>query len=191
MSIDRLGDGNSTHPDPITQLQIFLEEAVLHRLVLASNSGATIAGNAFSKVIFVGHSYGSILGGYIAADYPSDFAAMILTGFGDNVAPAAAGINQTVLYPASKYARRFTGLPLGYMIMPSRDGRRNYFYGPPSSFDQRILLVEFNTEDDLGLGEVFSLGAGLKTASAYWTNLHNYWRGGRCLLLQCSVCNSI
>lgn len=53
------------------------------------------------------------------------------------------------------------------MSMSSKDGRRSYFYGPPSSFDQRLFLLNFNTEDDLGLGRIFSLGAGLKTASAY------------------------
>ncbi len=167
LSIDRLGCGNSTHPDPITQLQIFLEEALLHQLALALRSGAAIAGKAFEKIIFVGHSYGSILGDYIAADYPSDIAAFILTGFGNSVAPAASGINQTVLYPASKSAPRFAGLPLGYMVMSSEDGRRAYFYGPPSSFDQGLFLLDFNTEDDVGLGEIFSLGTGLKTASAF------------------------
>lgn len=126
-----------------------------------------IAGKALSKVIFVGHSHGPILGGCMAADCPSDFAAIILTGFGNSVAPTAASVNQTTLYPASKYAPRVAGLWLGYMSMSSKDGRRSYFYGPPSSFDQRLFLLNFNTEDDLGLGRIFSLGVGLKTASAY------------------------
>ena len=167
LSIDRLGDGDSTHPEPITELQINLEEAVLHQLVLALKSGTAIVGQTFTNVIFVGHSYGSILGEYIAADYPSDIAAFMLTGFGSCLACAAAGLNQTILYPASEFSPRFSGLPLPYMVMSSEEGRRSYFYGPLGSYDEQLFLLDFQNEDDVGLGEIFSLNGGLKTASAY------------------------
>ena len=167
LSVDRLGAGNSTQPDPINQLQINLEESVLHQLVLGLKSGAAIPGTALTKVIFVGHSYGSVLGNYLAADYPSDFTALILTGFGNNLAYAADGLNATLLTPASNVASRFSRLPPSYMVMSSQDGRRTYFYGTPGSFDEQLFQQDFATKDKIGLGEVFSLRGGLKTASPY------------------------
>ena len=42
--IDRIGVGNSTHPDPILQTQVNLEEAVSHELVLMLKAGTAVPG---------------------------------------------------------------------------------------------------------------------------------------------------
>ena len=118
LSINRLGAGNPTHPDPVTLLQTNLHEDVLHKLVLALKSGAVVPGKSFREVIYVGHPYDSTIGEGIAVDYPSYITAFILTGFGTScasVAPAAAGINQTTSYPASEYWPRFAVLQPGYV----------------------------------------------------------------------------
>ena len=140
---------------------------MLHQLVLELNSGAAITGEKFTKVIFVGHSYGSVLGNYLAVDHPSDFVILILTGFGNNLAYAADGLNATLLTPASSFAPRFSGLSPGYMVISSQNGRRTYFYGPPGSFDEQLFQLDFPTQDEIGLREAFSLSGGLRTASSY------------------------
>ena len=44
LAIDRIGVGNSAHPDPILQLQVPLEEAVSHELVLMLKAGTAVPG---------------------------------------------------------------------------------------------------------------------------------------------------
>lgn len=44
LAIDRIGVGNSTHPDPILQQQVNLEEAVSHQLVTMLKAGTAVPG---------------------------------------------------------------------------------------------------------------------------------------------------
>ncbi|MCJ1362775.1 hypothetical protein MMC16_001881 [Acarospora aff. strigata] len=185
LAIDRIGNGNSTHPDPVLVTQMNLEEAVLHQLVLKLKSGAghsifctaraktsqlgqAVPGRTFSRVVFVGHSYGSILGNMMATTHPTDIAAYILTGYGVSVIPVAAGLPQTVPFPAALYsATRFAGFALGYLATSSQIGRRNYLWGADGSYDQAVFLRDFTGEDVVGVGEILSITAGLKAAPAY------------------------
>ena len=167
LSIDRVGNGNSTHPDPILVTQMNLEEAILHQLVLKLKSGQVVPGRSFSRVIYIGHSYGSVLGNEMATNHPSDIAAYVLTGYGVSVAPVTAGLPQTMPYPAALYSSRFAALPLGYLTFSSQTGRRNYLWGGGESYDQAIFLQDFNNQDVTGFGELLSITAGLKAAPAY------------------------
>ena len=112
-------------------------------------------------------THGSILGDYIAADYPSAITGFILSGFGNSMAYAPANLNQTILYPTAKYSPGFSRLPLSYMVTSSQDRWRSSFYNSPNSFVQQLFLLDFNDENDLGFGGIFSLGRGLRTALAY------------------------
>ncbi|MCJ1224190.1 hypothetical protein MMC12_000834 [Toensbergia leucococca] len=164
LAIDRIGVGNSAHPDPILQLQVPLEEAVSHELVLMLKAGTAVPDRKFNKVIFVGHSYGSVLGNAQATNHPGDIAAFILTGFGVSAIPVAAGLPQVVPISAELYAPRFAGFPPGYLAFSSESGRRSYLWGKPGSFNESVFETDFNNEDDVGLGELLSIAGGLKLA---------------------------
>jgi len=167
LSIDRVGNGNSTHPDPVLVTQMNLEEAILHQLVLKLKSGGAVPGRSFTRVVFVGHSYGSVLGNDMATNHPGDIAAYVLTGYGVSVVPVAAGLPQTLLLPAALFSARFAGLPTGYLVTSSPTGRRNYLWGADESYEQDIFLLDYNHEDVTGLGELLSITAGLKEAPSY------------------------
>ena len=47
LSIDRIGVGNSTRPDPILQQQLNLEEAVSHQLVTMLKAGTAVPGKHY------------------------------------------------------------------------------------------------------------------------------------------------
>lgn len=166
LAIDRIGVGNSTHPDPILQQQVNLEEAVSHQLVTMLKAGTAVPGKTFNRIIFVGHSYGSILGNAQATNHPGDISAFILTGYGVSIIPVAADLPQTVPFPAALYAPRFAGFAPGYLVTSSEAGRRAYLWGKPGSFDEGIFEKDYDDEDVVGLGELLSIDGGLKEAPA-------------------------
>lgn len=123
-------------------------------------------GKKFNRIIFVGHSYGSVLGNAQATNHPSDISAFILTGFGVSIIPVALGLPQTVPFPASLYSPRFAGYPPGFLVTSSDFGRRTYLWGKAGSYDEEIFELDYNDEDVVGLGELLSIDAGLKEAPA-------------------------
>lgn len=50
--IDRIGVGNSTHPDPILQQQVNLEEAVSHQLVTMLKAGTAVPGTSHHPISY-------------------------------------------------------------------------------------------------------------------------------------------
>jgi len=163
--IDRIGVGETTpRPDPIVQEQVNLEEAVNHELVMMLKAGTAVPGRTFNRIIYVGHSYGSILGNAQATNHPTDISAFILTGFGVSIIPVAADLPQTAPFPAELYSTRFAGYQPGYLVTSSEPGRRGYLWGKPGSYDEAIFELDYNQEDVVGLGELLSIGGGLKEA---------------------------
>ena len=116
VAYNRLGVGNSDHPDPIQVVQSFVDLEIQHGLVALIHSGKLGSGQ-FKKVVGVGHSYGSIVQLGQTAKYPGDVDAAVLTGFVDGLGdlptsiltsnPAIANINGPT---------RFKGLPNGYLV---------------------------------------------------------------------------
>ncbi|KAG8745167.1 hypothetical protein FRC10_008620 [Ceratobasidium sp. 414] len=73
---DRLGVGQSDKPDGLSEVQAATEVEVLHQLI--QNLRST---GKYSKVVGIGHSFGSIQLTGIANKYPGDLEAVILTGY--------------------------------------------------------------------------------------------------------------
>lgn len=93
LAIDRPGHGkNLKHqqPDPVRDLQLELNVEVLHSLITAIRSNSKSLGRNFDKVVYVGHSYGALMGNPLARQYPSDLNALILTAYGNSPSPPIA-----------------------------------------------------------------------------------------------------
>ena len=98
LSFDRLGVGNSSHGEPLNEIQSFLEveaTAALTRMLRNGTfPGAT--NQTFAKVVHVGHSFGSAQTYSLVNKYPELSDGIILTGFSMNssfVGLFAAGNN--------------------------------------------------------------------------------------------------
>lgn len=98
LSYDRLGVGNSSHGEPINEIQSFLEVQALRAIttMLRQGSFPTISHAFGAHIVHVGHSFGSAQTYSFANMYPNETSAIILTGFSMNasfVPLFAAGAN--------------------------------------------------------------------------------------------------
>ena len=85
LSIDRLGVGNSSIADPLDVIQAPAETSAIYELTMMLRK-ATLPSvpHAFTKVVHVGHSFGSALSYNLAASYPGASDGLILTGYSSN-----------------------------------------------------------------------------------------------------------
>ncbi|KAI4146251.1 MAG: hypothetical protein L6R39_003524 [Caloplaca ligustica] len=85
LSIDRLGEGNSSKADPLSVLQAPAEMSAVYELTMMLRNGTLPnVPHAFSKIVHVGHSFGSALSYLLAVMYPTASDGLILTGFSQN-----------------------------------------------------------------------------------------------------------
>ncbi len=141
--IDRIGDGNSSHP-PSSEVTLTAGAVALHDAVTALRTGA-VDGHAFQHVIMVGHSLGS-LEAWIEAGTYHDVDAVIITGALHALNPDAATLVATDFYPAvddPKFAG--SGLDDGYLTtVPGT--RESLFYDPATANPAVVALDEANKD---------------------------------------------
>ncbi|KAL8760291.1 MAG: hypothetical protein Q9184_003386 [Pyrenodesmia sp. 2 TL-2023] len=163
---DRLGVGQSDHPDPIQQVQTFLEVEILHGLATLFRA-KKIDGHGLTNIIGVGHSFGSILQVGANSKYPKDFDGVVLTAFTNTLSnlpytvlannPAIAALNQP---------SRFGQLPYGYLVHNDAIAIQEVYFRYPY-FDSTIFQNQVDRKDTYTLGEVFTNGGVLTPATEY------------------------
>jgi pimeloyl-ACP methyl ester carboxylesterase len=157
LSIDRLGYANSSHPDPVLEVQVPAQVEVHHDIITKLRNG-DIGGRKFSKVAYIGHSFGSVLGNSHSSTYPNDVDALILTGYTKFIKPTLPGIAVTPLaLPAVLVSSRYSDLDLGYMAMSYDAGRVSLlFTNDESEWPQEIIPLDRSTQDTVTVGEFIS-----------------------------------
>lgn len=82
LTFDRLGIANSSHGEPLNEIQSFLEVAATVQLTQMLRNGTFPGVNhTFSKVVHVGHSFGSAHTYSLANMHPNLTDGIVLTGF--------------------------------------------------------------------------------------------------------------
>ena len=116
LAYNRLGVGESDHPDPLQVVQSYPDVEILHGIVGLLKTGK-LGTKAFKSVIGVGHSYGSIVQLAQTAKYPQDVAAAVLTGFVNNVVnlPFTVAANNPAIASINDPAK-FGNLHNGYVV---------------------------------------------------------------------------
>lgn len=157
-SYDRLGVGGSAKPDPIEIVQSPLQVSIAHSLISMLRSGA-IASTKFSKIVGVGHSFGSIQINAITKDYPADLDGAVLTGFSTNMMGLPAFLSGLNLDIASQNdPQRFPiSLPNAYTVSSSPISNQIAFFRYPN-FSPDVLTAAEATKGTFTLGELFTLG---------------------------------
>ncbi|KAK3643836.1 hypothetical protein LTR56_009930 [Elasticomyces elasticus] len=158
---DRLGIGKSDRPDGTQIVQSPLGVEILHNLAVMLKSGA-IGNNRFTKLVGVGHSFGSLFTTVAATKYPEAFDALVLTGF-TSLDPATTTVtaSTTAFFAAFNAAIASQNEPLSYdgvdnsfMVVDNPIGLQHAFLRTP--FDPAILNLAAATKGSLSWGEPLS-----------------------------------
>jgi pimeloyl-ACP methyl ester carboxylesterase len=152
---DRLSTGQSSKPDAL-EVQPAVELEILHTLATMLRSGK-FNNTPFTKILGVGHSYGSILTQGLTSTHPTDIDLAVLTGF--SAAPfldswplkmGAANVD----FASHNQPYRFSDLSNGYVVSDKPiSWHTTFFYG---AFDPAILALSEATKEPATLGEIFS-----------------------------------
>jgi hypothetical protein len=150
-SLDRLNTGGSSRLASLL-VTVQVDADVLHQVITDLASGL-IGGMAYTHVVTVGHSLGSIIVADEAAGW-HDESAVVLTGFTHYLDPAfvlALGTGQ-VLVPAALASPRLASQPLGDLSTPP-GARATWFYNP-SDASPAVIARDQATESVITAGEL-------------------------------------
>jgi pimeloyl-ACP methyl ester carboxylesterase len=155
-AIDRLGNGDSSHPLS-NFVDITSNSTALHNVVQALRAGAVEGPGgshpAFGKVVLVGHSYGSYTS-MIEAHRFRDVDAVLLTGFTHKVNNRTPFVIESSVYPAAldpQFAG--SGLDPGY-VTPRPGTHRQLYYDPSTAVDPRIIDRDAATKGTVSQHEI-------------------------------------
>jgi pimeloyl-ACP methyl ester carboxylesterase len=137
--VERLGYGLSTHPDS-TLMTLPNETEALRQVVEKLRNGA-IGGRAFSRVIWVGHSLGTLYG-WLEAAVADDVDAFVLTGLLHTVKASWLALAVGNAYSANLDPQFATsGYDSGYLTFKAGT-RSALFYWSPGAQPDVIALDE-------------------------------------------------
>jgi pimeloyl-ACP methyl ester carboxylesterase len=146
---DRLGYGQSSRPHS-SEVTFAAQALTLHQVVLDLRNGPL---GRYQSIIGIGHSYGSAELANLAATYPHDVAAVIMTGSGHQVSVQTTQQAATLLLPAkSVLPQRFGNLDPGYVTAVNVQARLAVLYDP-RFVSRAVLDYDTATEDTLPIGE--------------------------------------
>ncbi|CAE6377662.1 unnamed protein product [Rhizoctonia solani] len=164
LTYDRLGVGQSDKPDGLEVVQSSTEVEILHQIIKRSRES-----RQYSKVLGIGHSFGAIQLTGIAARYPTDLDAVILTGYTPSMASVGmsfTGWLQTLAkeQPDMAVRSRWTSLPSGSTIMsdssylgtgsPSAD---RFAFFADGFYDEEAFKIAYDSKQTHTLGEFLTI----------------------------------
>ena len=149
LALDRPGTGASSHPSGLL-LGNASEASAVHQVVSALRSGK-LAATAFTRVLLVGHSYGSVVAWYEAATY-SDVDALLASGMTHDVQPIAFVPVIAALTPEA-IDPRFADRPLDLTYLTTSAGARQKLWHGPDD-DPKVIATDEATKDTLTTTEL-------------------------------------
>ncbi|KAL8714236.1 MAG: hypothetical protein Q9220_001965 [cf. Caloplaca sp. 1 TL-2023] len=148
LSIDRLGEGNSSKADPLSVLQAPAEMSAIYELTMMLRNGTLPSvPQAFTKVVHVGHSFGSALSYLLAVMHPSASDGLILTGYSQN----SSYLPSTVASWDTKLARLNQPLRFGNISYSAVSGALSMLGGSPYNL---TAIASGLTKYNITLGEI-------------------------------------
>jgi pimeloyl-ACP methyl ester carboxylesterase len=157
---DRLGIADSSHGDPINEIQMAAELEALHQLTLRVDSGTLCGmdGHRFQKKVHVGHSFGSLMTYGLSSKYPNITDAIVLTGFSHATSFIGLFVLGGNFVPVSDIAHLKDDYVVGYVAPDDKIGVHIQFFGP-KDFDPALLKSATKTGQPATYGELLTQGS--------------------------------
>lgn len=169
-SYDRLGCGLSTQADPYTEIQATVELAILAALTTTIRTGKipkSIMPTPPTKLLHVGHSWGSELSNALAATFPALSDGLVLTGYSHIFQYELMFVGNTAFHLASESdPARFRNHSSGYLTWGDKYDNQYSFFSYPY-FDPKVLTYAESTKFPFTIGEFISQSALNYSASAF------------------------
>ncbi|WCB95284.1 hypothetical protein DSM104299_04027 [Baekduia alba] len=147
-AVDRLGTGASSRPDS-SAVSLANGAADLHDVIAKLRDGS-LAGQRFARVVWVGHSLGSIYAWAEASSW-QDVDGFVLTGLLHASKPSGAAQLAGSLVPAATDPR-FAGLDPGYVTTAPGTRAADFYYAPTAS--PEAIAIDEATKDTMSLTEL-------------------------------------
>ncbi|MDI1461131.1 alpha/beta hydrolase [Catellatospora sp. KI3] len=155
-NVDRIGAGRSSHPaSPL--VNIAGGSVALHDAITALRSGA-VSGTGFGKVIWVGHSYGSIYGWKEISTY-HDVDAFINTAALHVFNQPHLNANIFPNFYGAAADPAFAGLGLDPGYLTSKPDMRHLMYYVPETSDAGALAADEANKDVVSYTQLTDLAA--------------------------------
>ncbi|KAI5478015.1 hypothetical protein MNV49_005707 [Pseudohyphozyma bogoriensis] len=154
LAFDRLGVRYSSHPDPINVVQLGTSTAIALEINSLLRTDGLNLGRNFSRVVGVGHSFGSATLANSAATDPKAFDGLVLTGFSANstVTPLRSGLAMQHLLASEAGIYAWKNLSSGYLITGSQSGDQLSFFSYPN-YTQSAIDLFTDTKGTYTIGE--------------------------------------
>ncbi|KAK3179138.1 hypothetical protein K4F52_009384 [Lecanicillium sp. MT-2017a] len=160
LSWDRLGIADSSHGDPVNEIQLFTEVEALHQLTMRVDNGNLCGMNEhrFKNKVHVGHSFGSAMTYRLSTLYPDISDAIVLTGFSQ--APGFLGLFAlgSNFVPVSTIDSLKGKYDVGYIAPRDSVGVHIDFFAP-GDFDPEMLKDSTMNGQPAAFGELLTIGA--------------------------------
>jgi pimeloyl-ACP methyl ester carboxylesterase len=153
-NVDRIGAGESDRPAVPELLNIQTDAYIVHQVVQALKNGQ-VGGNAYDKVILVGHSMGTAMSWEEAGVY-GDVDGIVSTGLLHNVDPVFAANAITNSYPANQDPK-FQGQGLADGYLTTRPGTRDELFYYAQTADPQVIALDEQMKDTVTDGEVSTI----------------------------------
>ncbi|QPH02501.1 hypothetical protein C2857_006711 [Epichloe festucae Fl1] len=164
LSWDRLGLGNSSHGEPVNEIQIFLEIAALKALTDGARAGLLCGvPHKYEKTVHLGHSFGSAMTFGLSAMYPDVTDGIVLTGFSQVPQFMAYFVLGANFAPVKEIESLADQYDVGYIAPKSSIGVHINFFGP-GDFDPKLLEAATATGQPATVGELLTVGSGPTTS---------------------------
>ncbi|MDY7231998.1 alpha/beta hydrolase [Hyalangium rubrum] len=160
LSVDRIGIGKSSRP---SSLSVTMESnAWTIQQVVEKLADGSLSGVAFSKIVLVGHSYGSAVG-MLVASRSSAVDGLIASGMLHGTGYGLI-FNAAAMYPAQLDLRFFgQPIPLGYLTTNLLG--RGVFYWTPGA-EAAVIAADAETKETMTLEETLTQQQGLNASAS-------------------------
>jgi hypothetical protein len=180
LSYDRLGTGESSTPDAYDELQVPLDVEILAGLTKiarsgnliksskivkpasssSSSGGGTVSDFVPSKIVHIGHAYGSFLMVVLLGQYGALSDGAVMTGLYFNsvmMSNPLSVLNYNHAYAAEAEPERFAKYGSGYIVLDNENTLQKLFY-QKATLDPKLLAYTEKIKQPESVGQYASEG---------------------------------